>query len=66
MDTVFNIQGGLHMWQLYVKYALPIFALIIVGISIFRAVKQYKKEEDPKNKTKIKKTFAILLLLHFY
>ncbi len=50
------------MWELYVKYALPIFALSIVGISFFRLVKQYKKEENPKNKTKIKKTFVISIV----
>ncbi|AUG56347.1 hypothetical protein [Acetivibrio saccincola] len=52
------------MWQLYVKYALPIFVLSIIGISIFREIKQYKKlQGDSKAKTKIIKKYAVMITI---
>jgi len=52
------------MWQLYIKYALPIFVLSIIGISIFREIKQYKQHQDcPKLKTKLIKKYAVILTI---
>jgi len=52
------------MWQLYVKYALPIFVLSIIGISIFREIKQCKKlQGDSKAKTKIIKKYAVMITI---
>lgn len=53
------------MWDLYVKYALPILILVIVGTSILRVIKKYKNTDNHNEKSKIVKSLVISLIITF-
>ncbi|WDC83324.1 hypothetical protein PL321_11160 [Caloramator sp. mosi_1] len=40
------------MWKIYTRYALPFLVLTIVFISIIRASREYKQNDDPKKEQK--------------
>lgn len=47
------------MWKIYTRYALPFLVLTIVFISIIRASREYKQNDDPKKRTKMLKKVAV-------
>lgn len=49
------------MWQLYVKYALPIFIISIIFISIFREIKKQTTEEVSRKELLKKYIIAITI-----
>lgn len=53
------------MWDLYVKYALPILILVIVGTSILRVIKKYKNTDNNNEKSKLVKSLVISLIITF-
>ncbi|MDQ0273382.1 heme/copper-type cytochrome/quinol oxidase subunit 2 [Cytobacillus purgationiresistens] len=53
------------MWDLYVKYALPILILVIIGTSILRVIRKYKNTDKHNEKSKIVKSLVISLIITF-